>query len=145
MDFHMTWHERCRAICATQKWVGALALVYLLSGFTSAFAQNPVPFVNQPLVPAAVAPGGAGFTLTVHGTGFISGAAVNWNGTPLATTFSSGSQLTATVPAANIATAGKASVTVVNPGTSEVSNAVFLSVVAPSSTVLFPCSRLADL
>jgi len=61
--------------------------VYLLSGFTSTFAQNPVPFVNQPLVPAAVAPGGAGFTLTVHGTGFISGAAVNWNGTLLATLF----------------------------------------------------------
>ena len=137
MDIHMTWHEPCRAICATRKWVGALALVYLLSAFTSAFAQNPVPFVNQPLVPAAVTPGGSGFTLTLHGTGFISGAAVNWNGTPLATTFSSGSQLMATVPAANIATAGTASVTVVNPSTSQVSNAVFLSVVAPSSTVFY--------
>src|SRR5438093_12620277 len=82
----------------------------------SVWAQsNPVPFVNQPLVPSAVAPGGPDFTLTVNGTGFVSGATVNWNGTPLATTFVSSSQLTATVPAANIAVAGTASITVVNP------------------------------
>ncbi len=119
MDFQTILQEQCTPTRAIREWVAALAVVYLLSGFSSAFAQNVVPFVNQPLVPAAVAPGGAGFTLTVHGTGFVSGATVNWNGTPLATTFSSSSQLTATVPAANIATADTASVTVVNPGTSE--------------------------
>ena len=31
----------------------------LLTG--AAFANNPVPFINQPLVPTAVAPGGPGF------------------------------------------------------------------------------------
>src|SRR5438105_14977378 len=41
---------------------------------------NPVPLINQPLVPDAIAPGGAGFTLTVNGTGFVSGSEVNWNG-----------------------------------------------------------------
>ncbi len=44
--------------------------------FTTALLgqSNPVPFVNQPLVPEAVVPGGAGFTLTVNGTGFVSGS-----------------------------------------------------------------------
>jgi hypothetical protein len=46
-------------------------------------AQNPVPLINQPLVPDAVAPGGAEFTLTVNGTGFVSGSVVNWNGSAL--------------------------------------------------------------
>ena len=46
---------------------------------------NPVPFVNNPLVPTSVAPGGPSFTLTVNGTDFVPGSVVNWNGSPLAT------------------------------------------------------------
>ena len=68
-------------------------------------AQNPVPFVNQPLVPDAIAPGGGSFRLTVNGTGFVSGATINWNGIALATTFVTTSQLTATVPSTDIANA----------------------------------------
>src|SRR5277367_3811726 len=84
---------------------------------TLALAQSsPIPLVNQPLVPDAVAPGGASFTLTVNGTGFVSSSTVNWNGSALATNFVSSSQLTATVPAANIATARTASVSVATPG-----------------------------
>src|SRR5205807_6465740 len=55
------------------------------------------------------------FTLTVNGTNFVNGATVNWNGTPLSTTFVSSTQLTATVPASLIATAGTASITATNP------------------------------
>lgn len=99
---------------------------------------NPVPFVNQPLVPDAVAPGGPEFTLTVNGTGFVSGSVVNWNGGTLATTFVSSSQLTVTVPAADIAAASTASVTVANPnpggGTSNV--ALFPITSATSSVSL---------
>jgi FG-GAP-like repeat/Abnormal spindle-like microcephaly-assoc'd, ASPM-SPD-2-Hydin/FG-GAP repeat len=92
---------------------------------------NPVPFINQPLVPDAVAPGGAGFTLTVNGTGFVSGSVVNWNGSPLATTFVSGSQLTAVVAAAEVANASTASVTVVNPAPGGgKSNVAFFTVTA---------------
>ena len=79
------------------------------------YAQAPVPFISQPLVPDATAPGGPQFTLTVNGTGFVSNSTVNWNTTPLATTFISGSKLTAIVPAADIATASTGWVTVVNP------------------------------
>src|SRR5260370_32599711 len=131
------WQALGAAARTIRKRFSSLVLVCLLSGFSSAFAQNPVPFVNQPLVPAAVAPGGPGFTLTVHGTGFVSGATVNWNGTPLTTNFISSSQLTATVPASNIMTAGPASVTVVHPGTIAASNVAFLFVVAPSPSVVY--------
>jgi len=95
------------------------------------YAQAPVPFVNLPLVPDATAPGGPQFTLTVNGTGFVSNSVVNWNGSALATQFVSQGQLTATVPAANIAKATTGWVTVVNPkpggGTS---NLVFFTVTA---------------
>ena len=87
----------------------------LLIACTMMLAQNPVPFVNQPLVPSAIAPGGPTFTLTVNGAGFVSGSTVNWNGAALATTFVSSSQLTATVPAANIANASTASIKVSSP------------------------------
>ncbi len=55
-----------------------------------------------------------GFTLTVTGTNFTSDAAVNWNGTAQPTTFVSATQLTAAIPAANVALAGTAAVTVSN-------------------------------
>jgi uncharacterized protein (DUF2141 family) len=107
-------------------------------------AQNAVPFVNQPLVPASVAPGGAGFTLTVNGTGFVSGSTVDWNGSPRATTFMSGSQVTAAISASDIVTATTASITVVSPtpggGTS---NVVFLPVREPSTFVSLNESSLA--
>jgi FG-GAP-like repeat/Abnormal spindle-like microcephaly-assoc'd, ASPM-SPD-2-Hydin len=102
---------------------------------------NPVPLVNNPLSPTSVAPGGPGFTLTVNGTGFVSGATIKWNGTALTTTFVSGSQLTATVPATNIATAATATIIVSNPppggGTS---NVVFFDISSPVSTLTFSTS-----
>jgi hypothetical protein len=64
-----------------------------------------------------MAAGGSAFTLTVNGTNFGSQAVVNWNGAARATTFVSGNQVTAAIPAADVATAGSAAVTVTNPGT----------------------------
>jgi hypothetical protein len=55
--------------------------------------------------------------LMVTGANFNSNATINWNGTALTTAFVSGTQLTATIPAANVASAGTAAVTVTNPGT----------------------------
>jgi hypothetical protein len=49
-------------------------LLVPMSAATLGVAQtNPVPLVNLPLVPDAVAPGSPGFTLTVNGTGFVQG------------------------------------------------------------------------
>src|SRR5208283_1417970 len=102
-------------------------------------AQNPLPFVNQPLVPASVSPGGPAFTLRLNGTSFVPGGAVKWNGAALATTFESHSRLSAVVPAANIAAAGTAFISVTNPGPGGgVSNVVFFSVRSPVAMSNFP-------
>lgn len=95
------------------------------------FAQTPVPFVSQPLVPSAVTPGSPGLTLTVNGTGFVPGAVVKWNGSPLVTNFASSSQLTARVTSSQVAAASTASVTVVNPGTPS-SNGSLFSITSPA-------------
>jgi hypothetical protein len=122
------------------------AVLAVWSVFTSAaLAPNPVPFVNQPLVPDAAAPGGPEFTLTVNGAGFVSGSVVHWNGSALETQFISHSQLKATVPAADITTASPASVTVVNPAPGGgPSNLAFFSVTTQTSAVAFgPASSTA--
>jgi uncharacterized protein (DUF2141 family) len=106
-------------------------LIYLLASSFPLLAQNPVPFINQPLVPTAVAPGGPAFTLTVNGSGFVSGATVHWNGAARTTTFVSSSQLTAAIPASDIATAGTASITVANPAPGG----------GPSNRVFFPVTN----
>jgi hypothetical protein len=101
-------------------------------------ASNPVPFVNQPLVPSSVQPGAAAFAIKVNGTGFVPGAVVRWNGIPLSTKFINRSQLKAAVPAARVANVGTATVTVSNPAPGGgVSNGVFFSVTAPSTSLTF--------
>jgi hypothetical protein len=75
-----------------------------------------VPAISQ-LSPNSAMHGKAGFTLTVNGTQFATNAAVNWNGAAQATAFVSGGQLTVSIPASMIATAGSAKVTVTNPAT----------------------------
>ncbi|MGB7591531.1 MAG: IPT/TIG domain-containing protein, partial [Terriglobia bacterium] len=77
---------------------------------------NPVPKLSA-LSPSSVTAGGTAFTLTVTGTNFVSTSTVEWNGYSwLTTKYVSGTQLTASVPAIDIATKGTATVTVVNPG-----------------------------
>ena len=106
----------------------------IIVGVTS--AANPVPFINQPLSPAAMLPGGPGFTLTVNGTGFVSGAVVTWNSSARATSIVSESKLTATVLAADIASFDTALVAVVNPGPGGgTSNVVFFEITRPTSSV----------
>jgi hypothetical protein len=101
-------------------------------------SANPVPFLNQPLLPTAVSPGGNGFTLSVSGTGFVSGATVNFNSSPLATTFVNNEHLTAVVPATEVASVGTASITAVNPtpGGGR-SNVVYFPIGAEETTATF--------
>jgi hypothetical protein len=99
---------------------------------------NPVPLLNQPLAPTAVSPGTSGFTLSVTGTGFVSGSTVDFNRAPLTTTFVDSGHLTALVTAADIASAGTAAVTVVSPAPGGgVSNVVYFLIAAPEATVNF--------
>ena len=114
----------------------ALSIVTLFA--SPALAVSPVPLINQPLVPDAVAPGGSGFTLTLNGTGFVSASTVNWNGSARSTTFVSGSRLTAAILASDIATASTAVVTVVNPGPGGgVSNLISFPIAAAVASVSF--------
>src|SRR4029450_10286792 len=87
-----------------------------------------------PLTPSSAQAGGPGFTLTVTGSNFVSGASVRWNGSARTTTFVSATQLTAPIGSADIAAAGTAQVTVANPNGS-VSNALSFTI-----TAACPCS-----
>src|SRR5205814_2396059 len=77
--------------------------------------NNPKPTVTS-ISPGSATAGGAAFTLTVNGSGFITSSVVNWNGAARTTTFSSSTQLTAAISAADIAAAKTITVTVTSPG-----------------------------
>jgi len=107
-----------------------------VTGATLFARPHPRPLVYQPLMPASIQPGSPDFIVTVSGANFFSGSVVHWNGSPLPTAFISRSRLQATVPAADVATAGTASVTVVNPAPGGGrSNDIYFPVRVPASTV----------
>jgi hypothetical protein len=84
---------------------------------------NPVPFLGN-ITPAIADAGGAAFTITVKGSGFLANSTVYWGTTALTTQFVSSTQLTATVTSADIAIPGATAVNVQTPapggGTSDV-------------------------
>ena len=97
--------------------------------------------------PSTASVGGQGFTITANGAGFVTGALILWNGTALNTTLVSPNQLTAPVPASDLATAGTVQVAVQIPGsassptqniystnTTEVSNIVLFTIGAAAGT-----------
>jgi hypothetical protein len=112
-------------------------------GFT---IDNPVPATTSLSPPRAIV-AGAGFTLTVNGTGFVSGSTVLWNGSSRTTTFVSATQIAAAIAASDIAVAGAATVTVANPspggGTSSPGLTFNIENPAPGSTSLTPSSVAA--
>jgi hypothetical protein len=77
-------------------------------------AVNPTPALSS-LSPSVTTAGASGFTLTVLGSNFVSSSIVRWNGGSRPTTFVSGTQVQAAIPAGDIAQAGSAQVTVVDP------------------------------
>jgi len=106
----------------------------------------PAPWIDQPLSPNAAPSGSGDVTLTVNGAGLVPSSTVNWNGAALTTTYVGRNQLTATVPAADLATDGTFPVTVTNPGPSGggTSNVAYFSVTSPTSNLTFtgPPSQL---
>lgn len=83
---------------------------------TAAPQPGVVPVIME-LSPDNTNAGGPDFVLTVNGSRFATNAVVNWNNKRQPTTYVSGSQVMAKIPAAAIATAGAASISVTNPGT----------------------------
>src|SRR6202521_3195045 len=74
------------------------------SGTGAGVTPNSAPTISS-LSPNSATAGGAAFTLTVNGTGFVSGSTVQWNGSSRVTTFVSATQLTAGITVADIAAA----------------------------------------
>ena len=76
--------------------------------------NNPVPILES-LSPASVVVGSAAFTLTISGTNFMNSSIVHWDGEDRVTNYISSTQLTTSIPAADIASADTVNVTVFNP------------------------------
>ena len=94
---------------------------------------NPRPIISN-ISPSSATAGGSAFTLTVNGSGFSNGAAVNWNSTALTTTYVRGTQLTATAGSNLIASAGTATITVTS-GSVTSTGALFTINPGPSITI----------
>src|SRR5215471_10944280 len=75
---------------------------------------NPAPTLAS-ISPNTVLAGDGGFTLTANGSNFVNGSVVQVNGSNRITTFVSGTQLTAAIPASDIVSTGPLSITVANP------------------------------
>ena len=74
---------------------------------------NPPPVLSS-ISPAAIKAGSADATLTLNGTGFVSGTTVQLGSTTLVASLVSSTQMTASVPAANLAAMGWSPVTMSN-------------------------------
>ena len=120
--------------------VGSLAITASTPGGGTSPAiaftvNNPAPLLSA-ISPTTVSAGGSGFTLTVNGSNFVAGSVVNVNGANRSTTFVSATQLTASIPASDIAVAGNLSITVFNaaPG-GGTSSALTLAVSNPVPSI----------
>src|SRR6266550_691655 len=111
-----------------------LVLVLLAVTARTALAANPT---TTSISPTSTIAGSGQFILTVNGTNFDSSSKVNWNGSALTTTFVSSTQLTAIVPAANVAVAGTASITVKN-SSGPASNAQTFTIKPPPPVITSP-------
>jgi hypothetical protein len=91
-----------------------LALPSCGGGGTPPPPPNPVPSISS-LSPTQQAAGSQSQTLTIAGSGFISGSTVTYNNVAHAATYSSASQLSISLTAADIAATGSFPVVVTNP------------------------------
>ncbi len=96
--------------------VSTLGIFLLLAGCGS----NTPPYNDTPtianLFPSSTTAGGPSFALNIAGNGYISTSTAYWNNTQLTTTFNATTlQLSALVPASDIASPGLAQVIVVTP------------------------------
>ena len=77
-------------------------------------SPNPVPAITS-LSPFGAAAGANSAVVTVDGTGFVPSSTVTFNGVTQSVTYSSSTQLTVTLSAADLTAAGAFSVVVANP------------------------------
>jgi hypothetical protein len=113
-------------------------------GFARFAFGGPYPTPQAAALGTTTAPAGSGsLALVVQGSGFASGSAVRFGGVWVPTAFNSASQLTATIDASLLASAGLRDVDVVAPAPGAgVSSALQFSVTnpSPSATAIDPSS-----
>ena len=122
------------------KRITIIRCVFLLTtvAFLTVAASAGAPPIPIPVItflsPVSANPGGAAFTLTVNGANFVNGTSVvNWNGTPLTTTYVNSDQLTAAIPAGQIANGGTGWIAVSNSA-NLTSNVIYFPVVPNTSS-----------
>ena len=71
----------------------------------------PGPTLSS-IVPSSVVAGASGLLVQANGTDFATSSTVQWNGSSLQTTFVSSTQLTALIPASDLASVGTAQVSI---------------------------------
>lgn len=100
-------------------------------GLTILQLPNPVPVLNS-LSPVTVTAGDPGFTLTLNGSRFLKTSTVTFNNQTVSTQFVNNTQLTASIPASAITTAGSVTIAVTNPSPGGgTSNALSLTINNP--------------
>jgi IPT/TIG domain len=115
----MPWGLLRRFSCVASIFAGSLILIGNLGCGGGSMgpgqpAQSPAPAISS-FSPNVVTLGSGTVTLQIIGNGFVSGSTVTWNGTKLPTTYSSATQLSASVSAALTSTAGSITIAIVNP------------------------------
>jgi hypothetical protein len=127
----------------SRKWLivalVACALASACSDYNTNLSIQTSSSVLTFVSPSTATVGAQSFTITANGSGFTTGALILWNGNALNTTLVSANQLTAPVPATDLAAAGTVKVSVQIPGsaqsaTSNVNNTTTTEV---SNVVLF--------
>ncbi|MEP7264760.1 MAG: IPT/TIG domain-containing protein [Bacteroidota bacterium] len=107
-------------------------------------ASNPAPALTS-ISPTSANSGSGPLTLTVTGSNFINSSVINWNGSALSSIYISSTQLSATIPSANLTTAGSAAVTVFNPapggGTTSAQNFTINTVTSGIKRFLFDATK----
>ncbi len=133
--------------------VGSASIQVLETGDNFAIASTTLSFTIDPplslsqLTPSRAVVGSSDLTLTAAGAGFRPEylTTLQWNGVNLATTIVNTSQLTAVVPAANLAQLGAASVTAESVRFKTVSNPLVFHISPPPPTItgLVPADAVA--
>jgi len=113
-------------------------------------ASNSAPVLSG-INPSSAVAGGAGFTLLVVGSNFLSSSVVNYNGVARQTAYLNAQQLSIAISIGDIANPGMATITVTNPasgaGGAETTNPATLTILAanlqPVVGALVPASTTA--
>ncbi len=84
------------------------------SGAVSFTVTNPAPSITS-LNPSSVTAGSPDSPVVITGSGFLAASVVQSNGVAVAATYNSPTQLTATIPSAQLLYPGSVSITVTNP------------------------------